>query len=315
VNFSKDVVYTVTIAVGYLSQFGPFFRKALSCTYGIVVLTGLVLPGLSLAASAALSCQATETASVSEDLTQPSSNRPRPIADALRERCRKPTPALKRLIQSGHAHIVDLRDPQRYQKSHLPDSINIPEYRVKTKDFLKNRPLVLVGEGFDDSQHFETCIGLLDSGFKDVTVLEGGVTRWQGLLGTAQAETNGWELPIIGPREAFTALRSGHWTVVTVLHPEREKAIRTLFPEQDVIAIDNLLKQEKSTLSSANYLIVSEDGSSDPLFAARLKKRGIVSSYWLEGGAAAYSRFVQNRMALLAKLRRGPAKPVGCGVL
>lgn len=126
-----------------------------------------------------------------------------------------------------------------------------------------------------------------------------------------------WELglmPKIDAREAFVALRSDEWSIVTTLRPESDNKLRTLFPERTIIPIDQLQKHSNAGNNQSKYLVVGENDSNYQDTAERLKKLGIESSYWLNGGIDDYSLFVYNRELLLARLRRGPPRQAGCAL-
>jgi len=84
---------------------------------------------------------------------------------------------LYKLKQKQPLTLVDVRNPDDFQRLHIPGSLNIALYAVKTKNFLKSFPMVLINEGFQDSLLESECRQLKDMGFK-VLILDGGVTAW-----------------------------------------------------------------------------------------------------------------------------------------
>lgn len=321
--FSKGPVCANFSIVEPPSHFASLFRKALTELFGIITIASLAMPGVVMAAATTqgvtdisdLSCQVIDAESPLERSIQSTSPLQVTIPDSQRKRCIRSVPAIRRLMQSQHAQLVDVRSPSRYQKSHLPGSINMPGHSVKTKDYLKTQPLLLVGRGHYDHQLFDSCLSLLSSGFKDVSVLEGGVQRWRGLLNTAKSTSFGDSIPVINAREAFVALREGKWIIVTDLIAERVTELHKLLPEQAFIPFSQLQKMAESVNASSKYLFVGEDDRKYQQIVDSVQEIGIVSGYWLDGGIHEYSRFKQNRAVQLAKLQRGPPKRLGCGVL
>lgn len=321
--FLKLPVSAGFVIVEPSSYFTLWCLKASAKLFGIIAITGLAMPGVVMAAATTqgvtdisnLSCQVIDAVSPLDRSIQSTSPPQVTISDSQRKRCIKSVPAIRRLVQSQHAQIVDVRSSERYQEYHLPGSINISEHSVKTKEQLKSRSLLLIGRGHYDHQLFESCLGLLSSGFKDVSVLEGGVQRWHGLLSTAKSESLGGSIPVINSREAFVAIREGEWNIVTDLTPEWVTVLHELLPEQAFIPLSQLLKMGESVNASTKYLFVSEDDRNYQQVADSVQEIGIVSGYWLEGGMHEYSTFKKNRAAQLARLQRGPVKRVGCGVL
>ena len=294
-------------------------HRALTWLYGTLASACFFLSGATAAATSNLSCQANEADSSAQSPINPVSVSRLAISDAQLERCGKPDNAIKRLIQSKHVHIVDVRPSESYRRLHLSDSLNIPEHSIKVKGFLKDRPLLLVGDGHNDLQLFNTCLSLLHAGFKDVAVMEGGIMRWYSSLNREQTEITQPTLPKVDPREAFVALREGQWIIVTALGPESKRGleVQALFPEQSIITIDQIIDQKDEITDKSKYLIIGENENTYKQIAERLlnSSRETSATYWLDGGISEYSRFVNNRALLLARLRRGPPKQAGCGTL
>ncbi|MFA7345614.1 MAG: rhodanese-like domain-containing protein [Terrimicrobiaceae bacterium] len=71
--------------------------------------------------------------------------------------------------------VVDVRGAEDYQRSHLPESLNMPSFQLKASQHLKTRPLVLVGDGP------QTAAQLQKAGFESVRILDGGIPAWQAL--------------------------------------------------------------------------------------------------------------------------------------
>ncbi|WML43197.1 rhodanese-like domain-containing protein [Neobacillus sp. PS3-40] len=85
-------------------------------------------------------------------------------------------------IKSTDVMIVDLREPNLYKKSHIPNSINIPfeEFQSKFQELDVNKTIILVchmGPMGDASGQL-----LLQQGFKHVANLSGGMANWTGPL-------------------------------------------------------------------------------------------------------------------------------------
>ena len=73
--------------------------------------------------------------------------------------------------------LVDVRRKQAFKRLQIPGSISIPLYAVKTKDYLKPVPVVLVNEGLRYAEIQKECRLLARRGFK-VFILDGGLPAW-----------------------------------------------------------------------------------------------------------------------------------------
>src|SRR5512134_1867005 len=64
---------------------------------------------------------------------------------------------LSRMKSKQDALLIDVRDRDAFEKLRIPGSIHIAPYSLKTKAFLRNKPLVLVSEGYSDAALELTC--------------------------------------------------------------------------------------------------------------------------------------------------------------
>lgn len=91
----------------------------------------------------------------------------------------------------GSWAIVDVRSPLTLARSRIPGSLQIAAHAVKRKPFLRDRSVLLVGDGPADRQLLATCEELREEGFGDVRILNGGLHAWKragGKLDGALAE-------------------------------------------------------------------------------------------------------------------------------
>lgn len=79
--------------------------------------------------------------------------------------------------------IVDVREPWRYNKAHIPGAINIPfdnAHERVVKELPRDERIVFVCHGGPMGDELSEI--LLDNGFTDVYNLKGGMRRWKGEL-------------------------------------------------------------------------------------------------------------------------------------
>jgi rhodanese-related sulfurtransferase len=78
------------------------------------------------------------------------------------------------------AQIVDVRDTEDFNKSHIPEATSIPltELNKRYLELDQNSPIVIVcNRGGQKSQK---ALDLLrEKGFTDVGILEGGIAAWE----------------------------------------------------------------------------------------------------------------------------------------
>jgi rhodanese-related sulfurtransferase len=85
---------------------------------------------------------------------------------------------LQKLKEKREIILIDVRNSKKFEKFRIPGSINIPLFAIKTKTFLKSKPLVLINEGYSYSQLEQECMILRNSGFK-ASILDGGIYYWK----------------------------------------------------------------------------------------------------------------------------------------
>ena len=79
---------------------------------------------------------------------------------------------------SHRTQLVDVRSASEYAQTHIDGSLNLQASEIKTKQFLSNRPVVLVGDGKTDDLLLESCAELRSGGFHQMQVLNGGMLAW-----------------------------------------------------------------------------------------------------------------------------------------
>ena len=87
-------------------------------------------------------------------------------------------------IESG-ALLIDARSPELYQEGHLPGARSLPlvEAEAFLPDFLQEVPpektLILYCSGFGCPDSFDLGLQLIEEGYQDVRVFEGGYPEWR----------------------------------------------------------------------------------------------------------------------------------------
>ena len=93
------------------------------------------------------------------------------------------------LVQEpSRAVWVDVRRPEVYARAHISGSLQMPLYAVKTKTFLRERPVVLMDEGFGSRVLEKETRFLREQGFSGLSIWYGGLNAWQRLGGSLDGE-------------------------------------------------------------------------------------------------------------------------------
>ncbi|MGK2907134.1 MAG: rhodanese-like domain-containing protein [Desulfuromonadales bacterium] len=99
-----------------------------------------------------------------------------------------PIPALLEEVQqvmTSGGMLVDARSPELYTTSHIDGAVSLPlvEIDAALPDFVarvdRNRTLVIYCSGFGCPDSFDLAVRLIESGYTDVRVFEGGYPEWR----------------------------------------------------------------------------------------------------------------------------------------
>ena len=226
--------------------------------------------------------------------------------------------------EPSRAVWVDVRTPAAYARAHIPGSLQMPLYAVKTKTFLQGRPAVLVDEGFGSRDLEEKTRSLREQGFSGLSIWPGGLNAWQRLGGSLEGE-GPFDLASVPPEALADIAPANDWLVVAAagaapgsLPNARAIPFTAENPDKFVAALNAALQERPQVRS---VLIVTPDGSSyEPI--GKLAGRIGVGVYFLQGGWEAWNR----HQDFLNTIRRGQTvrttttsvggksvRPGGCG--
>jgi rhodanese-related sulfurtransferase len=198
--------------------------------------------------------------------------------------------------------LVDVRKASEFEKFRIPGSIHIPLFAVKTKTFIKPKPLVLINEGYSYSQLEQECARLRESGFR-AWILNGGLYYWRQkgmpLQGDALAMKGLNRMP---PRELFKEKDYENWLMIDVSPSTRSRS-RSLIPrlisvpyrkneKEFIAALNRMIGQHKAHYRLISVLICSEKGEQYYKVEKILKKTAFGNAFFLRGGMEAYEKFL-----------------------
>lgn len=95
--------------------------------------------------------------------------------------CAVSVPEVANLRNGNAAFLVDTRSPKDFEAVHIDGALNATPAEVRSKTFLRDRTLVLVGSGKAEQELYAACAELKSRGFPHVKVLRGGLPVWQAL--------------------------------------------------------------------------------------------------------------------------------------
>lgn len=201
--------------------------------------------------------------------------------------------------------IVDVRSSEEFNRGHIPDSVNLPLYQLKTKNTFKNRPILIVDEGKRYLDNLSMCDTLPLQGFLEVYLLEGGYGAWV----RAHIEKDKAEYARTISSNDFIAISEKKaWVVLDFSGRENT------FPEHvfqfDIAKFDRRAGLEslkkiqdfnRQNRVDAQVLIVDEGGSVYSEILKYFPKEALDKSFVLEGGLSAFDDELERKKLIHEK--------------
>lgn len=204
--------------------------------------------------------------------------------------------------------LVDVRPAAEFERFHIDGSTNIPLHAIKTKPFLRQKTIVLVGRGAVQLPLEEQCARLKADGYR-VSVLSGGVKAWKENAGSFfGAVPDVLSLSTISASELYEATHTEKWLIV-VSKAERPVAkhasvvAMTIDPANRVLAERNLQKLKAlQTAKGARVVIANANGENYQPIEQLVRKAGLRDVWYLAGGTRSYADFIAQHNAMLERL-------------
>ena len=205
--------------------------------------------------------------------------------------------------EPGKNILVDIRRKADFDKARISGSINLPVYAVKTKPFLKSKPVVLIDEGYGSPDLQRACSRLNEAGFQ-ARILFGGLKLWRELGGPVAGDFFYLKsLSRITPADYHTSQQLGHWTVIDVMAaPPSEKLLPTFStarhipfaPRSETFAAS--LSELRHSIRRNRFtavLVLDRDGTGYEQMEDAFASARLVNLYYLEGGVDGYRQHLE----------------------
>jgi len=206
---------------------------------------------------------------------------------------------LYKIRQNQKFTLVDVRSIQDFERLHIPGAVNIPLHAVKTKNYLKSAPLVLVNEGIRYSELEDECRRLVKRGFK-VSILDGGLPAWKRKGGRLVGDLFALEaMKTVAPRVFFRE-KDYENTLIIDFSPTRSEASSRLIPfAKHIPVLDDRdgsaaeLKKLISNNRSFQSIILFNESGEHYEKAAKIMNRMGIEAFSLKGGLAGYQKYME----------------------
>jgi rhodanese-related sulfurtransferase len=221
-------------------------------------------------------------------------------------------------FSKGKIFLVDVRRPEEFSLFHIPGSMNIPLHFIRSKSFLKSRPLVLIGAEQNYSPMEAECLRLKKLGFS-VTIMDGGLYQWKinngPIIGDLFAQRSLNELTA---KDFYLEKNYDHWLIIDVSAVRSDQS-QWLFPYAAHLPLDDWflsgLKQlvEKNAETPVlSVLILNQAGDNYDQIKQLLNSFPFKKIYYVQNGVNGYQTFIENMIAYTNPNRKTKKIDGGC---
>jgi rhodanese-related sulfurtransferase len=214
--------------------------------------------------------------------------------------------------------LVDIRQKMAFDKNHIDGAINLGTSEVRTKHYLLNKFVVLVGDGKTDQDLYELCSELKGAGFKQTRVLRGGMLAWvlenKPVTGAVPSLL---DFAGLNPSELFQRSKSKDDLVIGLSGGRKLADVVPMernLSSDSVAALKGILQKRKKTNKFHNVILVADErfDKDQLLELAKATKPQPLLIY--ADSEAAYRQFLRLQNAMWTKQAKGPTQP-RCGAL
>jgi rhodanese-related sulfurtransferase len=215
--------------------------------------------------------------------------------------------------------MIDTRPASDYAQFRIDGALNLGAAELRSKTYLRKRPLVLIGDGKGERELYVACAELKRQGFKQVRVLRGGMASWlahdQAVVGRAPSPERLIRL------SAAELWRESQFEANVVLVADNRESMLADLPfsaalgQQNAETIRTALEQQRKGRGDAHFasVVLVLDAELSAEQAARLQhalRPAPVLAY--AETREALNRYVATQKAIWAAQARGPKQP-NCG--
>jgi rhodanese-related sulfurtransferase len=222
---------------------------------------------------------------------------------------------IQKVKKGQNLTLVDIRSKVEFEKVRITGSINVPIYFIKTKTYLKSKPVILVNAGFARRELMAECRSLSKLGFK-VHILDGGLLAWHRKNGRLTGDlTHLQAYTRITPAALHREIDKARIVAVDV-SPKSAPEAKELFGGTIHIpygtqAFTKTMHRKMEKESQARLVVYNQNGEDYLEIRQSLGRKGAHSVFYLEGGLDAYKKYTEN-YALLYKTREERLKSTSC---
>lgn len=223
--------------------------------------------------------------------------------------------ALEWIENESSMVFVDIREKDRYDKVHIPDSIRVDPRFFAEKRFLRNKKVLIIYGGINIGQAVAVAREATLKGFSSIHVLWGGLAAWKEagkrVIGTGPIES---EIYGISPLELHNALqeRTPLYVIDTRSSAEFDKCSIDGSINVQIFCTcgnlsqafrDHLSKQIARVRKAHEYfpiVLLDRSGECKSAIQDLRRDKKLKQVFYLRGGMNAYLEFKKDMKRILA---------------
>lgn len=224
-------------------------------------------------------------------------------------------PALQahKMKESGWL-LVDIRKNQLFNEYRVPSSINLPLHSLASRTFLRNKKIILIGDGFHMQEVSTICKIMRKNGFHSIYAIFGGMLAWTQSKLPVEGNLPKSIIQASIPVDRFFQQQNlNYWQMIN-LSPSHQHEWVNIFP---YLKLDNRtensinLNQQKEHSPFKAVILINEDGRYEEKdFKYR---NNSMPMYVLAGGMNAFQKYSDKLLLMKSYLLHGSQQIKKCG--
>ncbi|WP_431112937.1 rhodanese-like domain-containing protein [Variovorax paradoxus] len=232
--------------------------------------------------------------------------------------CALPVSGIGSFLQKGRAAVIDTRQEVDFAQFHMPNAMRMDAATIRSKEYLRDKPLLLVGDGKSDRDLYAHCGQLRSQGFRSVQVLTGGIAGYLAAGSTVSGRTapSAFEAAQLDPAQLWAQSQFVESLVVVVNSPATAELLPLASRVADAgaqaigSAVERRRRERKGLL--ANVTVAIEGPMTEESFRQYSQAVAPTPLLVYAGGSVALKTFLRSQEAAWAAMARGPKQP-RCG--
>lgn len=227
---------------------------------------------------------------------------------------------ITKILDQPNTVLVDVRNAADFLAFRINGAMNASASSLRTKKFLRDKTIVLIGSGKAEAELYTACSDLRSDGFKRTLVLRGGMASWitseQPMLMQSAPDN---QPEFLNASEFITESQFRANLIVVERSQEllqRQLPSSILIPDESVAALKSAIekrrKESKNAPLAAVVLVRAPNSGGEEIQKLRHEIQPVPLLIYA-GGVDNYTQQLKQQKAIWAAQARGPKQP-GCGL-